>query len=176
VAEDALARATVFGAAGPLAAAQVTSMLARAGEPAATVPAIRTAAGALAPTPLRLEHARALTALGAAELAAGRASDARATLRAARERAHLCGASALERSALARLRAAGGRPRRARLHGPGALTPREREIATLAADGLPNREIADRLYVTVRTVEFHLAGAYRKLGVGGRAALAAALE
>jgi DNA-binding CsgD family transcriptional regulator len=53
------------------------------------------------------------------------------------------------------------------------LSPREREVAALAAAGLGNREIAERLFVSVRTVENHLQRAYDKLGVAGRAELAA---
>jgi DNA-binding NarL/FixJ family response regulator len=51
-----------------------------------------------------------------------------------------------------------------------------RRIAELAADGLANREIAQTLYVTTHTVEFHLRNAYRKLGIDGRGELPAALE
>ncbi|MFC7618179.1 LuxR C-terminal-related transcriptional regulator [Actinokineospora soli] len=58
---------------------------------------------------------------------------------------------------------------------PLPLTDREREIATLAARGLSNREIADRLVVSVRTVEGHLYRAGHKLGVGDRGGLAALL-
>jgi DNA-binding CsgD family transcriptional regulator len=56
-----------------------------------------------------------------------------------------------------------------------SLTTREREIATLAARGYTNREIADRLVVSVRTVEGHLYRAYAKLGVSNRDQLAATL-
>jgi DNA-binding CsgD family transcriptional regulator len=56
------------------------------------------------------------------------------------------------------------------------LTPREREIALLAAQGRTSREIADRLVLSVRTVDNHLQSAYRKLGVSGRGELAAALS
>jgi DNA-binding CsgD family transcriptional regulator len=60
--------------------------------------------------------------------------------------------------------------------GPAPLTNREREIAQLAADGLPSRVIAERLFVSVRTVDNHLARVYTKLGVAGRAELADVLR
>jgi DNA-binding CsgD family transcriptional regulator len=53
------------------------------------------------------------------------------------------------------------------------LTLREREIATMAAQGLSNRAIAERLGVSVRTVDTHLSNLYNKLGVNSRAALRA---
>jgi DNA-binding CsgD family transcriptional regulator len=52
--------------------------------------------------------------------------------------------------------------------GPTPLTKREREIALLAAEGLTSREIAEQLYVSVRTIDNHLARVYEKLGVKGR--------
>jgi DNA-binding CsgD family transcriptional regulator len=57
------------------------------------------------------------------------------------------------------------------LTGPDALTPREGQVAALAAEGLSNREIAETLVVTVKTVEWHLKHSYRKLGVASRAGL-----
>jgi DNA-binding CsgD family transcriptional regulator len=57
----------------------------------------------------------------------------------------------------------------------GELTPAERRVAELAADGLANKEIAQALVVTVNTVEFHLRNVYAKLGVRSRAQLAARL-
>ncbi len=60
--------------------------------------------------------------------------------------------------------------------GPVPLTNREREIALLAADGLPSRVIADRLYLSVRTVDNHLARIYTKLGVTSRSELPEALR
>jgi DNA-binding NarL/FixJ family response regulator len=49
-------------------------------------------------------------------------------------------------------------------------------VATLASEGLTNREIAHTLYVTPKTIEAHLAAAYRKLGVSGKAALKGLLD
>lgn len=69
---------------------------------------------------------------------------------------------------------AGQLPRPAGADGAGPpLTGREREVATLAGRGLTNKEIADQLTVSVRTVEFHLRHAYRKLGISSRAGLTA---
>jgi DNA-binding CsgD family transcriptional regulator len=59
---------------------------------------------------------------------------------------------------------------------PGDLTRRERETTELAARGHSDREIADMLYLSVRTVHAHLRSAYSKLGVSGRGGLAAALD
>jgi DNA-binding NarL/FixJ family response regulator len=56
------------------------------------------------------------------------------------------------------------------------LTAREREVATLAANGLTNKQIAGRLYVSVRTIDAHLRSVYSKLGVDGRGELSAALR
>jgi len=56
------------------------------------------------------------------------------------------------------------------------LTRRENEVARLAGGGLSNREIADELVVSVRTVENHLQRAYDKLGISGRDELAATLS
>ncbi len=64
--------------------------------------------------------------------------------------------------------ATGARPRRASARGSDALTPRERRIAQMASTGLGNREIAEALFITTKTVETHLGRAYRKLEVQGR--------
>jgi DNA-binding CsgD family transcriptional regulator len=56
------------------------------------------------------------------------------------------------------------------------LTASERRVADLAAGGQTNRDIAQILYVTPKTVEVHLSNAYRKLGIGSRRELARALE
>jgi DNA-binding CsgD family transcriptional regulator len=136
---------------------------------------VREAVAVLARSPARLEHARALADLGEMLERDGRRADACDILRQALELAHRCGARALEERAFGALRAAGARPRRPVLSGPDALTASERRVAELAARGMANREIAESLFVTVRTVEFHLSHSYRKLGIDSRSKLAAAL-
>jgi len=57
----------------------------------------------------------------------------------------------------------------------GELTPAERGVAELAARGLANKEIAQEMVVSVKTVEFHLSNTYAKLGIRSRTQLAARL-
>jgi DNA-binding CsgD family transcriptional regulator len=57
-----------------------------------------------------------------------------------------------------------------------SLTPAERRVAELAGHGHTNTEIAHALFVTTKTVEWHLANAFRKLGITSRRDLAAALR
>jgi len=123
----------------------------------------------------RLEHARALTDLGAALRRAGHRAESREILRPALDLAHRCGALALTERARADLIAAGGRPRRPVLSGLDSLTPGERRVAQLAAAGLSNRDIAQNLFITDRTVEGHLTHAYQKLAITSRRRLPAAL-
>ncbi len=125
-------------------------------------------------SPARLEFAKALIALGSALRRARRPTDARDPLRRGFEAASRCGAQPLAEHARAELYAAGGRPRRKALTGPDSLTPSERRIAELAGGGQSNREIAQTLYVTPKTVEVHLTSIYRKLGISRRAELSAA--
>ena len=96
-------------------------------------------------------------------------------LREALDVAHHAGAAPLADRAETELRATGARPRRAVLSGVEALTASERRVAELAADGLTNREIAQALFVTMRTVEGHLTSAFAKLDVRSRVELPAAL-
>jgi DNA-binding CsgD family transcriptional regulator len=97
-------------------------------------------------------------------------------LRDGMDAAHRCGATALVDFAREELRLAGARPTRIALTGRDALTPAERRVAALACDGMRNKEIAQALFVTQRTVEMHLSNAYRKLGVSSREELPSALE
>jgi DNA-binding CsgD family transcriptional regulator len=137
---------------------------------------LREAVDTLAESPARLEHARALADLGMALRRARQVVAARDPLRQALDLAHRCGAAPLAELARAELRIAGGRPRRAQLVGVGALTTNERRVATLAAEGRSNPEIAQALFVSRKTVEKHLSAAYRKLGIAARGELAGALR
>ena len=134
--------------------------------------ALQEAVAVLASSRSRLEHARALVSLGAALRHARRPTDARDPLRRGMDLAHRCGATALADHARDELMAAGARPRRPAVTGVESLTASERRVAQLAAAGLSNPLIAQALFVTRKTVEKHLAGAYAKLGIESRAALA----
>jgi DNA-binding CsgD family transcriptional regulator len=136
---------------------------------------IREAVAVLEPSPARLEHAYALADLGAALRRANRRAEAREHLRLALELAQRSGATLLAEQTHEELIATGARPRRVVQTGAAALTPSERRIAAMAAEGLSNREIAQALFVTLRTVEMHLSNAFRKLDVSSRTQLAAAL-
>jgi DNA-binding CsgD family transcriptional regulator len=136
---------------------------------------LREAVRLLKSSPAQLEHAHALTDLGAALRRANRRREAREPLRKALELAHRCGATPLAERAHGELLATGARPRRRALSGVDALTPSERRIAAMAAEGLSNREIAQGLFLTPRTVEFHLSNAFRKLDISARTQLPEAL-
>jgi DNA-binding CsgD family transcriptional regulator len=136
---------------------------------------LRQAVGVLDGSAARLEHARGMTDLGAALRRAGHRAESRDILRPALDLAHRCAALALTERARTELIAAGGRPRRLVLSGLDSLTPSERRVAQLAAVGLPNRDIAQNLFITARTVEGHLTHAYHKLAITSRDQLPAAL-
>jgi DNA-binding CsgD family transcriptional regulator len=126
--------------------------------------------------PPRLEHVRALVDYGAALRRSGRRVDAREPLRKGLDLSHRGGAGLLESRARAELTAAGARPRRASLSGIDSLTTSQRRVAELAASGLTTRQIAATLFVTPKTVEFHLRNIYSKLDAGSREELATELS
>jgi len=126
------------------------------------------AVGVLREAGAPLEEARAVRDLGRELLRTGKARQARAELRAALGLAQKCGADGLVGTLGQDLAEAGARPRRGTEIGLESLTPAERRTALLAARGLTNREIANRLYVTRRTVEMHLSRVYRKLSISDR--------
>lgn len=115
--------------------------------------------------PMPFELARTLLALGQAQRRTGQRRRARESLQRALELFDSLGAprwAAKARGELARIGV-----RRA----PAELTENEQRVAQLAAQGLTNREIAARLFISARTVEANLARAYRKLGIHSRAEL-----
>lgn len=129
----------------------------------------------LGPTPARLELARALGDFGAALMHRDDKRGARRALRRGLDVAVACGATVLAARLEERLHLAGGRVGRAGAAGTGTLTAGEERVCTLAAQGYSNKQIAELLVVTLRTVETHLTGAYRKLRIAGRPYLAAAM-
>lgn len=175
LAADELRLARRFGAAGPVAIAEHAVAMAIT-DPAERAERLRVAAATHASGERFCERIETLVDLGAALQTAGAPRDARPILREALDLAHRAGAQGLAERARAALIAAGGRPRRAATRGRDALTPSEMRVAELAVSGRTNREIAQELFVTVKTVEWHLTCCYRKLGVRGRPALAAALR
>jgi DNA-binding CsgD family transcriptional regulator len=171
--EQELVWARNWGAAGPVA--RVLRLLGTIGRDE-SLDRLQEAVEVVAGSSAQLEHAKALVAVGSALRRARKPTAARDPLRRGLELAGRLGASPVAEQARAELYAAGGRPKRIGLTGPESLTPSERRTAELAAAGRGNREIAQALYVTPKTVEFHLTSVYRKLGINARAELAEVLE
>jgi DNA-binding CsgD family transcriptional regulator len=135
------------------------------------------AVAVLESSPAALERARALTDLGATYRRAGQFVAARQILHRAWQAAQEFGAAPLASRARKELHAAGGRRRSPRRHAdPAALTPTEQRVAQLAADGLGTPEIARTLYVSPKTIEWHLDHVYRKLAIRSRHQLPTALS
>jgi DNA-binding CsgD family transcriptional regulator len=174
LAQEELRLARTYGAPRPIGAALRTVAKLSAGEQ--RLDALREAVGVLERSPAQLERAAAHVELGTALRLAGRNQDARYPLRRGRELAMGCGAVALVVQARAELVASGGRPRKDPADGRAALTPSELRVAELASRGNTNREIAESLFVTLRTVELQLTHAYQKLGIASRGELADALR
>ena len=171
-AED-LARARTWGAPSGIGVALRAVALLDDGD--ATIELLRESADVLAGSPARLEHARALTDLGAALRRANCRADARPVLEQAIELCDRLGARAVAERARTELSAAGGRSSDPYGAGAAQLTASERRVAELAAEGQSNPEIAQALFVTRKTVETHLGHVYRKLDIAGRGELRSAL-
>ncbi|MET0773596.1 MAG: AAA family ATPase [Candidatus Limnocylindrales bacterium] len=121
--------------------------------------------------PNPFELARTLLAAGSIERRARRWAAARDRLTAALDGFDRLGAARwAERTAVEMARLAGRKP------GSSALTETERQVAELVAEGLSNREVAGRLFLSVRTVESNLSRVYDKLGVRSRTELARRLS
>ena len=162
-----LARA--FGAPHSLGNALRTA--AEVGDPTVRIALLEEAVDVLKRSGASLECAKAAIDLGAALTSEGRQDDALRNLRRGADLAFHCRAQPLVDRASRELRAAGARPRRLALMGSDALTPAERRVAELAAEGLINAQIAETLFVSEKTVEGHLTRVYHKLGKQSRADL-----
>jgi DNA-binding CsgD family transcriptional regulator len=171
LAEEHLALARRWGALGNLGRAQRAYGIVVGG--ADGIGLLEEAAATLERTRCKLELAKCLGALGAALRRANRRADAREPLQRALDLASRCGAEPLAATLLDELRACGARPRRLVLTGLESLTPSERRVAALVAQGLSNPEVAQSLFVTRATVETHLRSVYRKLHVDSRRDLSA---
>jgi len=173
LAREALALARTFGAPRALARSLRTAGRVMGGEEGLEL--LEEAVAVSEPTPSRLETAYALADLGGELMRRRRRREGREALKLALELAHRCGATALSERIRGNLGAGGGRPARLELSGVEALTPAERKVCDLAAAELTNRQIAQTLFVTEKTVELHLTSAYRKLGIRSRFQLAAVM-
>jgi DNA-binding CsgD family transcriptional regulator len=174
MADAELGAAERFGAPVPIVAALHARAVAESDD-AARVALCERALEVAAGTPALLESVRARLELGSTLAYMGRRIEARDALRPALADADAVGATLLAQRARRELVATGLRPRQAALEGAAALTPRQRQVCELAAAGKGNRQIAQALFLSIKTVETHLAAGYRKLGVGTRADLAAQL-
>jgi DNA-binding CsgD family transcriptional regulator/tetratricopeptide (TPR) repeat protein len=173
LAQEELELARVWGAPRALGAALRVAGLVEGGKGGLAL--LQEAVEVLTGSPAKLEQAKARTELGAALRRANQRNKAREQLRRAVELATICGATPLAARAESELLATGARPRRVALSGVESLTPSELRVAELAAEGPTNREIAQTLFITAKTVEVHLSSVYRKLGISSRSQLAGAL-
>jgi DNA-binding CsgD family transcriptional regulator len=139
---------------------------------AAARPLLHEAVELLEQSAARLELASALERLGTVLIDDGARQDGRRAVGRAAELATECHATAMVERLHAVLAGNGGPAHRTRLSGVRAFTPAERQVAELAATGLTNRQIAEQLFLSEKTVEAHLSRAYRKLGVRSRTQLA----
>jgi DNA-binding CsgD family transcriptional regulator len=166
MAAEAVRRAQEFGA--PRALGSSLRGAALVAEGRERIDGLREAVDALEHAHSPLELARVKCDLGAVLRAAGLRTEAQVELEKAHRLAASIGAVRIASRAAEELNAAGVRPRREPALGLSALTPSERRIAELAESGKTNREIAQTLFVTEKTVETHLAHVYDKLGVRSR--------
>jgi DNA-binding CsgD family transcriptional regulator len=130
--------------------------------------ALREAVALLDGSPLMLERARAVLALGSHLRRTRRRSEAREPLRLALDLSYRCGAKPLEVEASVELRACGARPRSIALSGVESLTVSERRVAEMVAAGRSNPQVAQALFLSRATVESHLRSIFRKLDLTSR--------
>jgi DNA-binding CsgD family transcriptional regulator len=122
------------------------------------------------------DQARLHLAFGAWLRRQRRVAESRPHLRQARDELEALGASQWAQRADQELRATGETSKRRRPDAPDEMTPQEWQIAEMAASGLSNREIGQRLYLSHRTVGSHLYRVFPKLGVKARNELRAAIN
>jgi ATP/maltotriose-dependent transcriptional regulator MalT len=180
--EEAAGRGTgVLGAIVRLIEAQM--LLARE-EPQKAARAALAGASIAHETGAPLWEGRCRTVAGEALAAEGKADEARAELRRAADDLEARGAAGYRDAALRILRQLGERPRPApaaaaatdEAGGLAVLTPREREVAALVAEGRTNRQIGAQLHLSEKTIEKHVSSAMAKLGVGSRTGIARLVE
>jgi ATP/maltotriose-dependent transcriptional regulator MalT len=174
LAEAELADTRRFGGRRALGISLRAAGLARGG--AKGLAMLEESATVLGESPAVLERAASLIEWGAALRRAGQRSEARRVLSQGLDGAARCGAQPLAARAREELRVAGARPRRDWSVGVEALTPSELRIVRLARAERTNRQIAQELYVSIKTVEGHLARAYGKLGIASREELDRVLD
>jgi len=174
LADATLQRARALGVAKAVGGALRVAGLVRGGP--AGLALLQQAVDALEESPSLLWRAEALVDYGAALRRDGQRTVASTPLREGMDLAHRCGATPLADRAADELRALGHRIRRRVSTGADALTSSERRVAELAAEGMTNKQIAQALFVTTRTVEMHLSNTYTKLRITSRDGLAEALD
>ena len=171
--EEELPLAEAFGTHRAIGMALHAAGLLEHGE--ARVQALKHATEELARSQSRLEYAEALYDYGATLRRANRRTEARTPLQAALAIAREARAAPLRDRAAQELMATGARVSRPGVTGVDALTASEHRIASMAAAAMTNRDIAQALFVTVKTVEVHLGHVYHKLNLTRRTQLAATL-
>jgi DNA-binding CsgD family transcriptional regulator len=173
-AEAELADVRRFGGRRALGVALRVAGLARGGKDGLAM--LAKSVAVLSESPAALERARSLVEWGAALRRAGKRRDGCQALSKGLDLAARSGARPLIAYARQELRIAGVRPRRNWISGVEALTPSELRVVRLAREGRSNRQIAQELYLSIKTVEGHLARAYGKLDITTRAELERVLE
>ena len=163
-----------WGALRPIGVALRTLGLAQGGDEG--IATLRESLEVLNRSSAKLERARSMVELGVALRRVNKRAEARELLKEGIDLAVRCGSPPLVERAEAELAATGAQPRRLLLSGIESLTASERRVADFAAKGLSNKDIAQTLFVTTKTVEVHLSNVYRKLGIGSRSDLPRALE
>jgi DNA-binding CsgD family transcriptional regulator len=174
LAEEELELARAFGSHREIGISLRTQGLVQGGERG--IDLLRNSVKVLRDSQAEIELAHSMVELGAALRRAGLRVEAREELRQGLDLSSRLGGLRIAAQGREELVAAGARPRRALLTGPDSLTASELRVARLAVKGNSNRDIAQALFVTVRTVEMHLSNAYRKLDIQSRDGLARALQ